>query len=182
MALRKASSYSRKKARPYTRNSRQARKSYVKTIPGDKIAKYDGGDQAGFRAGKHKFNVRLISEEKVQVRDVALEAARMFVVKILDENVPGQYFIAVRVHPHHMQRENKSAGGMAGADRISSGMTQSFGQVIGRAAIIRPGQEIFFISCVDGKGARVARDALQDIKSKIPGRNRVVFENLEIKK
>lgn len=179
MALRKASSYSKKPARPFTRNSRSKAQAYIKTVPGVKIAKYVGGIQKDFESGKHSYIVRLISGgQRVQIRDNAIEAARMFVIKMLDENALGQYYMVVKIHPHHMQRENKSAGGMAGADRISSGMTQSYGQVIGRAALVKPNQEIFFISCANDKVARIARDALIDIKSKIPGATRVVFEKV----
>jgi large subunit ribosomal protein L10e len=178
MALRKASSYSKKPARPYTRNSRSKAKAYIKTVPGVKVAKYVGGIQKDYEAGKHKYAVRLVSEDNVQIRDNAIEAARMFVIKMLEENALGQYFFVVKIHPHHMQRENKSAGGMAGADRISSGMTQSYGQVIGRAALVKTGQVIFFISCMDDKVARIARDALSDIKAKMPGKCRVVFEKV----
>jgi large subunit ribosomal protein L10e len=179
MALRKASAYSRKMARPFTRNSRSKARAYIKTVPGVKIAKYVGGMQKDFESGKHPFAIRLITgTQRIQIRDNAIEAARMFVIKMLEENAPGQYFLVVKVHPHHMQRENKSAGGMAGADRISSGMTQSYGQVIGRAALVKPGQEIFFISCANDKAARIARDALIDVKPKIPGGTRVVFEQI----
>ena len=182
MAIRKASTYSKRIARPFTRKSNKKSKAYIKVVPHSKIVKFRVGDQKAYEEGKHKYIITLVAQEATQVRDTALESGRMLLHKLIEEKVPGQYYMEVKVYPHHMLRENKSAGGMAGADRISSGMTQSFGQVIGRAAIIRPGQEIFFISCVDDKGARIARDALQDIKSKIPGKNRVVFENLSIKK
>jgi len=177
MALRKASAYSKKKARPFTRNSRKAGKAYIKTVPVSKIAKYNGGNQKDFESGKHPYQIKLITEERVQIRDNALEAARMFVIKMLDAGAIGQYYLMVKVHPHHMLRENKTAAG-AGADRLSSGMKHSYGIVIGRAAMVNPGQEVFFISCANEKSARVARDALQDIKSKLPGRSRVIFEKI----
>lgn len=178
MAIRKASSYSKRMARPFTRNSRKKAKAYIKTVPGDKIAKYNGGNQADFEAGKHHYQVRLIAEERVQMRDNAIEAARMFVVKMLDLKAIGQYYMEVKVHPHHMLRENKSAGGAAGADRISTGMTQAYGVVIGRAALVAPGQDVFFVSCADDKVARIARDALKDIKAKLPCKCRIIFEKV----
>ncbi|MBS3091298.1 50S ribosomal protein L16 [Candidatus Pacearchaeota archaeon] len=179
MALRKASSYSHRIARPYTRNSRSKQKAYIKVIPFSKIVKFSMGDQASFRNGKHKFIVSMISQERVQVRDTALESGRMHLHKIMEDNSPGFYFIAVKVTPHHFLRENKSAGGMAGADRISTGMTQSFGQVIGRSAIVSPGSPIFIVSCADEKTARIARDALNTIRPKIPAKTRIVFERRE---
>lgn len=179
MVLRKASSYSKKLTRPFTRKSRSKDKAYIKVIPGIKIAKFHIGNQEDFRQGKHKFAVTLLSDERVLIRDNAIESGRMLLTKMLDENIAGQYYLNVKIYPHHMLRENKSAGGMAGADRISSGMTQSFGQVIGRAAIVRPGQELFFVSCIDERAARIARDALVMIKAKMPCRTKIVFEKIE---
>ena len=177
MALRKASSYSKKKARPFTRNSRSKGKAYIKTIPFAKIAKFNGGNQKDYEQGKHKFVVRLISEENVQIRDNALEAARMFVIKMLDEGALGQYYLLVRVHPHHMLRENKTAAG-AGADRLSKGMTQAFGVAIGRSAIVSAGDSIAEISCANDKAVKVARAAMAMAKAKVPSRTQVVFEKL----
>ena len=101
----------------------------------------------------------------------------MFVNKLLDQNALGQYYFAVKVYPHHILRENKTAAG-AGADRLSSGMKHSYGISIGRAAIVNAGKEIFFVSCENEKAARVARDALQQIKAKVPCRSRIFFEKI----
>lgn len=178
MGLRKALAYSKKNARPYTRISRRKDKSYIKTVPGSKIVKFSGGNEMDFRKGKHEYAVRLLSGELAQVRDNALEACRMSITKLMDEQIPGQYFLIVKAHPHHMLRENKSAAAVAGADRISTGMTQSFGVIIGRAAMVKSGQEIFFISCTNEKAARTARDALVAIKSKVPCKTKILFEKI----
>jgi ribosomal protein L10e len=178
MGLRKALAYSKKHARPYTRNSKQKRKAFIKTIPYSKIVKFVGGDQVAYNAGKHPYQVTLISEEWAQVRDNALEAGRMHIIKELDESALGQYFLRVKVHPHHFIRENKSAAAVAGADRISTGMTQSFGTVIGRAAMVPVGGVIFFVSCANERAAQVAKAALSRIKSKIPSKTRVVFKKV----
>ena len=177
MALRKAAAYSKKKVRPYTRRSRAKERAYIKAVPGIKIAKFQMGDLKGYQQSKHSYFVRLLSEEKIQIRDNALEACRMFVNKMLDKNALGQYYFAVKVYPHHILRENKTAAG-AGADRLSSGMKHSFGITIGRAAIVSAGKEVFFVSCANEKSARVARDALIQIKAKLPGRSRVLFEKI----
>lgn len=132
----------------------------------------------GFRQNKHTHQVRLVAEEWSQIRDNALEACRMLITKQLDTNAPGQYYLEVKVHPHQLLRENKSVAAVAGADRLSSGMTQSFGVVIGRAAIVGAGKEIFFISCANEKTARAARDALVMLKSKVPCKTKIVFEKV----
>lgn len=176
MAFRKASAYSKKRVRPYTRTSRNKSKAFIKTIPHSKIAKMTSGDTTGFNAGKMPFVLRYHAGESVQIRDNAIEACRMYLVKMMDEGAAGQYYLAIKVAPHHMVRENKSAGGMAGADRISTGMTQSFGVVIGRSAIVPAGKEVFTIACMNDKGVRVARKALNAIKSKLPCAGYVTFE------
>ncbi len=176
MGLRKASSYSKKKVRPYTRKSGVKSRAYIKTIPQSKIVKFNMGDQKSYNEGKHHYIIRLVTEEKTQVRDNSLESCRMFVNKTLDTEIPGNYYFVVKVFPHHILRENKAAGGTAGADRLSHGMKHSFGVAIGRAAIVNPGKELFFISCPDEKTARAARDILERVKAKVPCKSKVIFE------
>ncbi len=175
--LRKASAYSKKRVRPYTRKSKNAQRAYIKAVPGIKIAKFEMGELKKDKRGKHRYAVRLITEVKVQIRDNSLEACRMFVNKMLDKDALGQYYFAVKVYPHHILRENKTAAG-AGADRLSSGMKHSFGITIGRAAIANAGKEIFYISCENEKAARIARDALYQIKAKVPCKSRILFEKI----
>lgn len=177
-SLRKASAYSKKRITPYTRTSRKKSKSYIKVVPHSKIAKFTGGNHADFRDGKHMYRVKIISEERCLVRDNALESVRMMLTKMLDEKVPGQYYLTIKVHPHHLLRENKTAAG-AGADRLSKGMTAAFGAVIGRAAIVNPGESIATVSCIDERSARTIKDAMPSVKAKIPSKTRIVFEKLE---
>jgi len=176
--LRKAASYSKHKARPFTRVARSKKKAFIKVIPGNKVTKFDSGSLSDYRSGKHKFRLRVVSEQKAQVRDNALEAVRAYVTKILETEMPGQYFFEIKVHPHHLIRENKAAGAVAGADRLSQGMRHSFGVVIGRAAIVHDGTDILNFSCIDEKDVRVARKAFEAIKSKLPCKAKIVFEKL----
>jgi large subunit ribosomal protein L10e len=178
MALRKASAYSRKKVRPYTRVSGSKSKAYIKAKPVSKIVKFNGGNVRAFNEGKFKMSICLVGEEKIQVRDNALESGRMFITKELDEKIPGVYYLEVKVYPHHILRENKTAAG-AGADRLSSGMKHSFGVTIGRAAIVSPGKPIFMVACGSDKALRAARESLTKIKSKVPGKTRLVTEILQ---
>ena len=177
MALRKAMAYSKKRGRPFTRISRNKSKSYIKTVPPSKIVKFHQGIIQDYRAGKHSFVVRLQSLERVNVRDNALESCRMYLTKVMDEQALGQYYMAIKVYPHHLLRENKLSAG-AGADRLSTGMSHSYGVVMGRAARVIPGQDIFFISCANEKSARIARGALVEIKSKLPCATHVLFSKV----
>lgn len=178
MALRKASAYSKKKARPYTRKSKNKARSYIKVIPHNKIVKYNLGNVEDYNKGKFKFHLRFVSEEKVQIRDNALEAGRLIINKALEKRIPKQYYFEIKVYPHHILRNNKTAAG-AGADRLSSGMKHSFGVIEGRAAIVNPGKEIFFVACETEQGARIAREVMAMVKAKMPCKGKIVFEKIE---
>lgn len=176
-ALRKASAYSKKKVRPYTRKSTKRTKAYIKAIPHNKIVKFNMGNAKDFNTNGHNFAVTLVSEEKIQIRDNSLEACRMAINKFMDKAAPGDYYFIVKPFPHHILRENKIAAG-AGADRLSSGMRHSFGVTTGRAALVPAGKEMFLVSCKNEKAAQAAKLALGKIKSKIPCRSRIVYTKL----
>jgi large subunit ribosomal protein L10e len=175
MALRKASSYSHWPTRPYTRKSAKKSKSYIKTIPPQKVVKVHMGNIQAYQGGKFPTVLRLISLEKVQLRDNAIEAARQSIHKDLETAFPGQYYFGLKVFPHHILRENKMLTG-AGADRMQTGMTQSFGATIGRAALVKAGQTIYVIAVNSEKAVRVARDAIGKIKAKLPCTTRTLTE------
>lgn len=177
-SLRKASAYSKRKVRPFTRVSNRRKKAFIKTKPHNKVVKVIAGNQKDWNAEKHKFRVSLISSEKVQIRDNALEAVRMFLTKSMDRGAPGQYFMRLKVYPHHILRENKTAAG-AGADRLSSGMKHSYGVNVGRAAIVSEGKDIFVITTLNEKGAQHAKKVMGMVKSKLPCKTKVFYEKLE---
>ena len=175
MALRKALAYSKKYARPYTRVSRAKGKSYIKVVPHNKIVKYSAGNFAAYNKGAYPFALHLRSGEVVQIRDNALEASRQLLTKVLDESLPNTYYLELRVHPHHILRNNKAAAG-AGADRMSTGMSRAFGDVEGRAALVREGSDIFIIHCENEGAATIARNALIMTKAKLPCKTLIRLE------
>lgn len=177
-SLRKASAYSKKKIRPYTRKSKKRLKAYIKAIPQIKIVKFNMGNAKAYNSGKYPYVVKLVSTEKVNMRDNSIEACRTLINKSMDKGAQGQYFFSIKVFPHHILRENKTAAG-AGADRLSSGMSHSFGVAIGRAAIVNAGKEIFAIYCENDKVVRFARKTLSMAKPKIPCKSKLVFETLK---
>ena len=61
VALRKAGAYSKKKARPYTRNSRSKKKAFIKVVPSSKVTKFNMGNVQDYIKGKHNFILRFIS-------------------------------------------------------------------------------------------------------------------------
>ncbi len=167
MALRKASAYSKRHARPYTRKSKVRSKTYIKTIPNSRIVKFKMGDLKGFRDGDYPIVINVISKEKVQVRDNSIEAVRQFFNRFLTTKLGKEFYLEVKIYPHHILRENKMLTG-AGADRMQTGMSQSFGKNIGRAAFVKPGQTIFVIGVKNTRAEIEARKLIRSAKARLP--------------
>lgn len=176
MALRKASAYSKKKAVPYTRIGKRKGKSYIKTVPNQKIVKFTMGNDKMFKDGKLPYHLTVISTENAQIRHNALEACRQYINKRLEKELLGRYLFRVVPFPHHVQRENKMLTG-AGADRMQTGMQLAFGKSAGKAAILNPGSKIFFIAVMNEKAVRVARDIIKKVNPKIPCNIKIIEEN-----
>ena len=170
--LRKASAYSKRKVVPYTRISKKRTKAYIKTVPPQKIVKFVMGN------GKNlSYALKIVSGEKVQIRDNALEACRQFINKQLERTLVGQYIFRVIPFPHHIQRENKMITG-AGADRMQTGMQLSYGKSVGKAAILKPGSAIFIIEVANPKAMQFARQTVKRIKSKLPCKIKILEEKI----
>ncbi|MFC1710640.1 50S ribosomal protein L16 [Nanoarchaeota archaeon] len=174
--LRKARSYSKKRVVPYTRISKKRQKSFIKTVPPQKIVKFTMGKEQLLNNNKLPHQLTVVSTEKVQIRHNAFEACRQFINKKLDKKFVGQYLFKVIPFPHHVQRENKMLTG-AGADRMQTGMQLSFGKSVGKAALLKPGSKIFFIGVADEKGARFARHVIKQVKPKLPGKIKILYED-----
>lgn len=162
--LRKGVSYRRMDARPYTRISKYRKKSFVRARPHVKVVKYDMGElKKVFR-----YAVYLKTNETLQLRHNALESARQAINRALEKNTgKGMYSFKLRVYPHHILRENPLASG-AGADRLSTGMKNSFGKSIGTAARVRKGQIIFEAGVDTLAHAEAAKKALKKGSTKLP--------------
>src|SRR3989344_8803466 len=107
MALRKASSYSKKRVHPFTRNSKRKNKAFIKTIPPQKIVKFVMGNEQSFADGKFPYHLTVVSTENCQIRHNALEACRQYINRKLENEFAGQYLFRVVPYPHHIQRENR---------------------------------------------------------------------------
>jgi len=174
-SLRKASAYSKRKVVPYTRVSKRRQKSYIKTVPQQKIVKFTMGSERLFDDEKLPFVLDIVSAEKVQIRHNALEACRQYINKKLDKELSGQYMFKVIPFPHHIQRENKMLTG-AGADRMQTGMQLSYGKAVGKAAILKENSRIFLIAIPTQKASMFARGVIKQVKSKLPCRIRILSE------
>ncbi len=178
MGLRKGHCYNKITRRPYTRKSKVRTKSYIKTSPPNKIAKYVMGDIPGFFNNKYPVSISLIALEPVQIRDNSLEASRQVITRHLEKKFKGAFYFVVSAYPHHILRENKMLTG-AGADRMQTGMQQSFGKPVGIAARVKAGGKIFTVMC-NKSGVPIVRKIFAKVKSKIPGKKSVIVK--EIKK
>jgi large subunit ribosomal protein L10e len=176
MGLRKATAYSKKRVVPYTRVSKKRTKSFIKTVPQQKIVKFTMGKLELLNKGKLPHHLTVISSEKVQMRHNAFEACRQFINKKLDKELSGQYVFKVIPFPHHIQRENKMLTG-AGADRMQTGMQLAFGKSMGKAAILKNGSKIFFIAVPNEKAVSFARKVLKQVNPKLPGKIKIIYEN-----
>jgi large subunit ribosomal protein L10e len=153
------------------------RREYITGIPGSKIAQHRMGDEhAEFE--DYPVQISLVVEETVQLRHGSLESARLsanrHLIKELGEN---NYTMILRKFPHQVLRENKQATG-AGADRVSDGMRQSFGKIVGTAARIEAGEQLFTAYC-DVDQAEAVKEAYRRAYNKITPPCRVVVERGE---
>lgn len=178
MAMRKATSYSKKHVVPYTRVSKRRKKAFIKTVPPSKIVKFSMGNMKGYNDGKFPHILTLVTIENIQVRQNALEACRQFVNKKLDTELNGQYFFRIIPFTHHIQRENKMLSG-AGADRMQTGMQLSFGKTLTKAAILKKGKGLLSVAVATPKAVSFARHVLKQIKSKLPCKTKIVYEKKE---
>jgi len=152
---------------PYTRRSRVKSKAYIKTVPPSAVVKFVMGDSKKFNNNKFPYKAEIISNVDCQIRDAALEASRQQISRELLETIGTDFYLSVGVYPHHILREHKQAA-VAQADRMSQGMTLSFGKTVGRAAQVHKGKSIFTIG-VSSEGALVKlREIYRKTKSKLP--------------
>ncbi len=157
----------RRKQKPKRAWSRVAvkvpRKNFLGATPMLKIRQFNMGNPTK----KYDVVADLKVREGFDLRDNAIESVRMTVnrqlVKALGKD---GFFMKVRVYPSNILRENKTAQG-AGADRVSQGMSQSFGKAIGRSARVRKGQVIFSVLCMKEQKA-IVKKSLMGSKAKFP--------------
>ena len=143
---------------PYTR------KEFIKGKPQIKIAKFSGG---GKKEADYDYCVQLLSNEKIQVRHMAIESARLAANKTI-ETVAGEtgYFSNLRIYPPILLRENKMIA-TAGADRLQEGMRGAFGKAVSLAARINRGQ-VLMEAFVKKEHLAIAKKAMHNAAVKLP--------------
>ncbi len=173
MPLRPAKCF-RNLERPYTRISYKVKnKNFIPGAPETKIREFEMGNKN--LLNNYEIKVMLIAKNNLQIRDNAIEAARVMINKYLEKNVGKEnYFFIIKKYPHHVLREHPIATG-AGADRYSQGMRLAFGRPIGRAIRVLKDDIIFEIFTYK-RFLEHAKEAMKRGKSKLPLEYKIAVE------
>jgi large subunit ribosomal protein L10e len=154
------------------KRSRSHRKEFVRGGADPKIRMFDMGNREK-PLDDWELSLGLIVDHTRQVSHFALEAIRVSLNRRLQQDLGKDGFhVRIRIHPYQIYRENRMLA-FAGADRLQSGMRNSFGRCIGPCARIKAGQTIAEAFC-DFKSKDTVIDALRIIKYKLPTTTRIV--------
>jgi large subunit ribosomal protein L10e len=160
--------------RAYTRKSKYRRKNYIRSVPTNKVIRYDMGEKSkGF-----PYKVEIKVKAPIQIRHNALESCRQIINRHLARLIGTDYYLKLNVYPHQIIRENKMLTG-AGSDRLQTGMQRSFGTPTGVAARLKKNQTIFSVK-VTKENINHAKTALKKSTPRMPGQFSITFA--EIKK
>ncbi|MBY9007495.1 MAG: 50S ribosomal protein L16 [Candidatus Lokiarchaeota archaeon] len=153
--------------RPFQhKRSANHRREYARGGTQSKIQRYWGGNKS-VPWEDWEIIVGLKINEQVQISSNALEAIRVAVNSALEKLIGRQqYRFRVRPKPHQKYRENRMLA-FAGADRVQSGMRNSFGRSTGVCARVRAGQVVLDVG-VSLKNIKVVKDRLRVASMKIP--------------
>ena len=173
MKLRPARCVRGLNSQPWARYSvKKPRKNYIKALPHTSLLVF----KMGTEKDTYDKIVTLESDQQVQLRSNALEAARQVANKFLEGSIANDYKFRILVYPHSVIREKKRAMG-AGADRISQGMTLSFGSPSSVAARIQKNQRVFEVR-LGAANKDIGRTALKRAASKLSGTYSIrVYDN-----
>ncbi len=118
--------------------------------------------------------VGLKVEKNVQISHYALEAIRITINSTLQKTIGRQnYHLTIRVKPFQVYRENRQLN-FAGADRVQSGMRNSFGKAMGKAARVKAGKIVCEVMC-SIKDLPIVKDRLRITNVKLPVRCKTVL-------
>jgi large subunit ribosomal protein L10e len=138
------------------------RSKYIHSRPQIKIRRFTMGDAQT----DYKHAVCLIAPHPTKIGGCAIESARIAANKVLEAASGVPYLLKVAVYPHEIVREHRLMG-FAGADRLSQGMTKSFGKAKSLAARVGANQAILVVY-VNEDGVDVAKASLKRASKKLP--------------
>ena len=153
--------------RPYQhKRSANHRREFARGGAQSKIFRYWGGDKT-VPWEDWELVVGLKVNEQVQISSNALEAIRITINGVLQRKLGRTNFrLRIRPKPFQKYRENRMLA-FAGADRVQSGMRNSFGRSTGVCARVRAGQVIAEVG-TPMKSLGIVRDRLRIASMKVP--------------
>ncbi|MHA1726703.1 MAG: 50S ribosomal protein L16 [Promethearchaeota archaeon] len=166
--------YSRWTRRPYQhKRSANHRREYARGGAQSKIQRYWGGNKS-IPWEEWDVVVGLIVSRNVQISSNALEAIRISINGMLIKKLGRQNFrMRIRPIPFQKIRENRMLA-FAGADRVQTGMRNSFGRATGVCARVRAGAVIVDVG-TSLKNLPIVRDRLRVASMKVPCECHVVL-------
>jgi large subunit ribosomal protein L10e len=148
---------------------KKPKKNYIKAMPRTALLIFN----MGTKNDSYNMLFTLKAKRNIQLRSNSMNAARLAANMYLEREIPGEFFMRIVPFPHNVIREKKFASG-AGADRVSQGMTLSFGKPSSVAARVFTGDVVIEIK-TDAKNKDVAREALKRASSKLSGSFAIVM-------
>jgi large subunit ribosomal protein L10e len=124
------------------------------------------GNIKEFDEGNYPIQLHVLSKENCQIRDNSIEAVRQYLNRFIQIKIGKEFYLEVKIFPHHILRENKMLTG-AGADRMQTGMSRAFGKTMGRAALVKPNQTLFIIGIKTKKDEIEARKLIKSVRARL---------------
>jgi large subunit ribosomal protein L10e len=165
--------YSRWTRRPYQyKRSANRRREYARGGAQSKIQRYWGGNK--FIDWKDwDLTIGLKVNNQIQISSNTLEAVRVTINSALQKYLGRQnYRLRVRPKPYQKFRENRMLA-FAGADRVQSGMRNSFGRSTGVCARVKAGQIVAEVGTYL-RNLSLIRDRMRVASMKIPSSCQIV--------
>ncbi|MHA1292319.1 MAG: 50S ribosomal protein L16 [Promethearchaeota archaeon] len=160
--------------RPFQhKRSANHRREYARGGAQSKIVRYWGGNKK-VPWEEWELVVGLKVNKQIQISSNALEAIRITINGVLQRRLGRNNFrLRIRPKPFQKYRENRMLA-FAGADRVQSGMRNSFGRSTGVCARVKAGQIIVEVGTFI-KNLKLVRDRLRVASMKIPCTCQVVL-------
>lgn len=166
--------YSKWTRRPYQyKRSSNRRREFARGGAQSKIVRYWGGNkEAPWEDWELVVGLKVNSQ--VQISSNTLEAIRITINGVLQRKLGRQnYRLRIRPKPFQKIRENRMLA-FAGADRVQSGMRNSFGRSTGVCARVRAGQIIVDVG-THIRNLPLVRDRLRVANMKVPSSCQIVI-------
>ncbi|MFX1593166.1 MAG: 50S ribosomal protein L16 [Promethearchaeota archaeon] len=165
--------YNKWSRRPYQyKRSSNRRREFARGGTQSKIVRYWGGNKS-VPFEEWELTVGLKVNSQIQISSNTLEAIRITINGVLQRKLGRQnYRLRIRPKPFQKFRENRMLA-FAGADRVQSGMRNSFGRSTGVCARVRAGQIVAEVGTFI-KNLPLIRDRLRVASMKISSSCQIV--------